>query len=212
MLRQIMLPKPRAGPTSIGEETVTTKRIVASFIGACLMGLAFGQPARADILISVDKSAQRMTVTVDGRPRYNWPVSTGRRGYDTPNGTFTAFRMDKDHRSEEWDNAPMPYSIFFTATGDAVHGTYEQRSLGRAVSHGCVRLSVKNAAILWDLVKRETVWSTTVQISGSVGHAGSRLVALSAPIPPADVAPSGDRQSRKQGNQRPLFPLFAFGR
>ena len=212
MLRQIMVPVPRAGRTSIGGETVTTRRIVASFIGACLAGLAFGQPARADILISVDKSAQRMTVTVDGRPRYNWPVSTGRPGYDTPNGTFKAFRMDKDHRSEEWDNAPMPYSIFFTATGDAVHGTYEQRNLGRAVSHGCVRLSVKNAAILWDLVKRETVWSTTVRVSGSVGRAGSPLVARSGPTPPATVAPWGDRRSGKQGNQRPLFPLFAFGR
>jgi hypothetical protein len=212
MLRQIMLPKPRAGLTSIGEETVTTKRIVASFIGACLAGLAFGQPAHANILISVDKSAQRMTVTVDGQPRYNWPVSTGRPGYDTPNGTFTAFRMDKDHRSEEWDNAPMPFSIFFTATGDAVHGTYEQRSLGRAVSHGCVRLSVKNAAILWDLVKRETVWSTTVQVSGSVGRAGSPLVARSGPIPPADVAPWGDRRSGKPGQKSSLLTFFPFGR
>ncbi len=63
--------------------------------------------------------------------------------------------MEIDHYSEEWDNAPMPYSIFFTQTGNAIHGTYEQRNLGRAVSHGCVRLSVKNAATLWGLVKHE---------------------------------------------------------
>ena len=88
-----------------------------------LSALALGQVANADILISVDKSTQRMTVMVDGQPRYNWPVSTGRPGYDTPSGTFRAFRMDRNHRSEEYDNAPMPYSIFFTASGIAVHGT-----------------------------------------------------------------------------------------
>src|SRR5262245_53444172 len=76
-------------------------------------------------------------------------------GYDTPGGTFKPFRMEIDHYSDEYDNAPMPYSIFFTQTGNAIHGTYEQRNLGRAVSHGCVRLSVKNAATLWNLVKQE---------------------------------------------------------
>ena len=166
-----------------------TNHIIPAFVGACLAALAFGQPAHANILITVDKSTQRMTVTVDGQPRYNWPVSTGRPGYETPNGTFGAFRMDKDHRSEQWDNAPMPYSIFFTATGDAVHGTYE-RGLGRAVSHGCVRLSVQNAATLWALVSKESVFSTVVQITGAVGHPKGRTVARSAPIPPTDIASS----------------------
>ena len=94
--------------------------------------------------------AQRMTVTVDGNRLYDWPISTGGGGNETPSGTFNPFRMEIDHYSEEWDNAPMPYSIFFTQSGDAIHGTYEQRSLGRAVSHGCVRLSRKNAATLWE--------------------------------------------------------------
>ena len=83
--------------------------------------------------------------------------------------------MDKDHRSKEYDNAPMPYAIFFTATGAAVHGTYETRHLGRAASHGCVRLSVKNAATLWDLVSKESVYSTVVQVSGSIGHSKDRV-------------------------------------
>jgi lipoprotein-anchoring transpeptidase ErfK/SrfK len=59
----------------------------------------------------------------------------------------------------------MPYSIFFTKSGNAVHGTYEQRHLGRAVSHGCVRLSVRNAATLWELVKREKMDNTTVVVT-----------------------------------------------
>src|SRR5262249_3934509 len=120
-------------------------------VGAALLSRA----ANADLLIDVDKSAQRMTVAVDGKQLYEWPVATGAIDYDTPNGEFRPFRMDIDHHSDEWDNAPMPYAIFFTETGNAIHGTYERRSLGHPVSHGCVRLAVKNAATLWALVKRE---------------------------------------------------------
>ena len=114
--------------------------------------------------------------------RYTWPVSTGRPGYDTPNGTFWALSRDKDHRSKEYDNAPMPYSIFFTMRGNAVHGT-RSRGLGRPLSHGCVRLSVKNAAILWDLVSKEALYSTVVQVSGSIGPSKSRKVARAASTP-----------------------------
>ena len=117
-----------------------TGRIIPLLVGACLAVLAFDLPARADILINVDKTSQRMTVTVDGQLRYTWPVSTGRAGYDTPNGTFWALGRDKDHRSKEFDDAPMPYSIFFTTAGNAVHGTREQRTSGAPspmVACGC---------------------------------------------------------------------------
>jgi hypothetical protein len=158
-------------------------RLIAPLTAATVAVLMAGQAARADLLIKIDKSAQRMTVAVNGRQLYNWPVSTGGRGYDTPSGTFKPFRMDIDHHSDEWDNAPMPYSIFFTKTGDAVHGTYEQRHLGRAVSHGCVRLSVKNAATLWKLVKLEKMANTTVVLSGAIRDAGPPAVARSRPMP-----------------------------
>ena len=64
-------------------------------------------PAHADVLITVDTSAQRMTVAVEGAVRWTWPVSTGRRGYPTPSGRYTAFRMKKEHFSKEWDEAPI---------------------------------------------------------------------------------------------------------
>jgi lipoprotein-anchoring transpeptidase ErfK/SrfK len=143
--------------------------------------LTIGQAAYADLLIAIDKSAQRMRVTVNGEQLYDWPVSTGASGYDTPNGTFKPFRMEIDHYSDEWDNAPMPYSIFFTQTGDAIHGTYEQRKLGHAVSHGCVRLSVKNAATLWALVKREKMANTSVVLSGAIPDSGPPAVARARP-------------------------------
>ena len=89
--------------------------------------------------------------------------------------------MEIDHYSDEYDNAPMPYSIFFTQTGNAIHGTYEQRNLGHAVSHGCVRLSVKNAATLWKLVKQEKMANTKVVLSGAIPDAGP--VARARPMP-----------------------------
>src|SRR3954453_222338 len=80
-------------------------------------------PAAADLLIVVDKSAQRMSVSIDGTPRFIWKVSTGRRGYDTPAGSYRPFRLERDHFSKEWDDAPMPHSIFFTTVGHAIHGS-----------------------------------------------------------------------------------------
>jgi hypothetical protein len=192
-------------------------RLMALLIATPVGMLTLGQAANADLLIKVDKSVQRMTVTVNGNQLYDWPVSTGGGGYDTPNGTFKPFRMDIDHTSDEWDNAPMPYSIFFTKTGDAVHGTYEQGHLGRAVSHGCVRLSVRNAATLWKLVKQEKMINTTVVLKGAIpGGARPPAVANSQPL---SLAADDPRYSAPPPRYEPFyhdapapFPFFLFGR
>lgn len=139
---------------------------------ATFLVAAFTAPANADLLINVDKSTQRMTVSVDGVPRYVWPVSTGIAKYDTPSGSFTPFRMEKDHFSKEWDDAPMPYSIFFTKMGHAIHGT-NHSSIGRPASHGCVRLSVAHAAKLWALVKDEGMSHTKVVLDGELPPSGA---------------------------------------
>lgn len=137
-------------------------------------------PASAHILISIDKSAQRMTVTVDGAHRYTWPVSTGRAGYATPSGSFRTFRMEEDHFSKEWDDAPMPHSIFFTTEGHAIHGSYDMKRLGTAASHGCVRLAPANAAKLFALVKEEGLSNTKVVLTGNA-PAAAPLVAKRKP-------------------------------
>jgi hypothetical protein len=123
--------------------------------------------AQAKVAITVDKDNQQMTVAVDGVERYRWPVSSGIPSYETPNGSFRAFRMEEDHYSKEFDDAPMPHSIFFTKIGHAIHGTDSVNRLGSPASHGCVRLSRENAAKLWDLVKQEGVLNTTVTLTGS---------------------------------------------
>src|SRR6266851_1580283 len=131
------------------------RRGVALAFAAVIAALAFAQPARANVMIIIDKAAQKMTVTVDGEDRYTWPVSTGRPGYDTPSGQFKPFRMERDHFSREWDDAPMPNSIFFTREGHAIHGSGHVKAIGTPASHGCVRLEPKNASILFALVRQE---------------------------------------------------------
>jgi hypothetical protein len=153
--------------------------------------------ARAEISIIVDKSAQRMTVKRDGVLLYNWPVSTGRRGYATPSGAFTAFRMEADHFSKEWDDAPMPYSIFFTQIGHAIHGTNDAQHLGRPVSHGCVRLSVANAETLYGLVQEDGVLHTKVTLIGSEEAALAR---------PDTGTRQNNNLAREQQLPRPLDP------
>jgi lipoprotein-anchoring transpeptidase ErfK/SrfK len=120
----------------------------------------------SDVLITIDKSSQRMAVLIDGIKKYTWPVSTGRSGYATPSGSYKPFRLESDHYSKEWDDAPMPHSIFFTEKGHAIHGSHETKRLGTPASHGCVRLAPKNAATLYALVESEGLENIKVVVSG----------------------------------------------
>jgi hypothetical protein len=103
-------------------------RLLAAALAA---GLLSAPCAQAAVTVTIDKSIQQMTVEVDGRPLYQWPVSTGKGGYDTPSGKFKAFRMERDHFSKEWDEAPMPFSIFFTQKGHAIHGSLDVKRSAR---------------------------------------------------------------------------------
>ena len=141
--------------------------LVRAALVACTLSAL---PAQAAVLVTIDKSSQQMTVAVDGRPLHQWPVSTGRVGYDTPNGKFKAFRMERDHFSKEFDDAPMPFSIFFTEKGHAIHGSTDKR-IGQPASHGCVRLSPANAETLFALVEQEGVLNTTVVLTGTIPSA-----------------------------------------
>jgi hypothetical protein len=149
-------------------------------LASLFVALLFAVPgaAFASILITINKLEQQMTVTVDGVAKYHWPVSTGRFGYGTPSGTFHPFRMEATYFSKEWDDAPMPHSIFFTGQGHAIHGTPHTATLGRPVSHGCVRLSPANAATLYSLVTAEGMSNTTVVVSGGMDFGNFALPRL----------------------------------
>ncbi|MEQ1714697.1 MAG: L,D-transpeptidase [Hyphomicrobium sp.] len=119
--------------------------------------------ARADVAVEIDVGGQSMDVFVNGVHRYSWPVSTGRSGYATPTGSFRAKRMEREWYSSKYDDAPMPYSIFFTG-GYAIHGTSHTRWLGQRASHGCVRLAPGNAARLFSLVAGHGLSRTRISV------------------------------------------------
>jgi lipoprotein-anchoring transpeptidase ErfK/SrfK len=122
--------------------------------------------AGSAVLININKAKQEMTVFLDGIEKYHWPVSTGRGGYSTPSGTYTATSMNEIWFSKQWDNSPMPHSIFFIKDGHAIHGSYEVKNLGKPVSHGCVRISPENATTLYALVKENGLENTQVVLTG----------------------------------------------
>ena len=121
--------------------------------------------AQADIYVAVNKAAQRMTVVVDGKPLYNWAISSGLNG-GPPSGTFKPQRLERMWHSRTYDWSPMPHSIFFHH-GFAIHGTNQVSRLGRRASHGCVRLHPSNAATLFALVKARGMNRTTIAIADS---------------------------------------------
>ncbi|QPC88754.1 L,D-transpeptidase family protein [Mesorhizobium sp. NBSH29] len=124
---------------------------IAAVIAFLFGGL--GQSMAAEIVARIDVSRQVMTVSQQGRVLHTWPVSTGRKGFSTPRGTYRPTRMHKMWHSRKYDMSPMPYSVFFRG-GYAIHGTGYVKQLGRPASHGCVRLATGNAQRFYSLVKQ----------------------------------------------------------
>ena len=135
----------------------------ALLMSALFVSFFSADRASAAVVVRIDRATQSMQVIVDGVPRYDWRVSTGRRGLSTPGGTYHPQRLAARWFSRKYHNSPMPNSIFFRG-GIAIHGTYETGGLGRAVSHGCVRLQPANAAALFGLVQREGAGATTIVV------------------------------------------------
>jgi lipoprotein-anchoring transpeptidase ErfK/SrfK len=151
---------------------------VALALSGAAMAKSTAQKAaapRTTVLISINKISQKMTVSVNGERKYVWLVSTGAQGYSTPSGTYRPFRMEVDHFSEEWDDAPMPHSIFFTPEGHAIHGSFYTKRLGTRASHGCVRLAPDNATTLYTLVQKAGMKNTTVVVRGGFDWGFSEL-------------------------------------
>jgi lipoprotein-anchoring transpeptidase ErfK/SrfK len=115
-----------------------------------------------DVIITVDVSDQIMLVETP-TDYYEWNVSTGRKGYNTPRGVFQPYHMAKMHYSRKYDNAPMPNSIFFL-DGYAIHATEDLKRLGRPASHGCIRLHPQNAKWLYRIVSEYGKENTTILI------------------------------------------------
>lgn len=173
-------------------------------------------PAMADVVARINLAAQQMTVSVDGAVRHVWPVSTARRGYTTPLGSYRPIRLERSWYSCKYNNSPMPYAIFFKG-GYAIHGTNETAAIGMPVSHGCVRLRTENARTLFQLAKEYGSGHTRIVVarSGPAYDATDRAVDRRAPG--YDRGRSFDRfpnddDFEERPRRRPFFfPFFPPG-
>jgi lipoprotein-anchoring transpeptidase ErfK/SrfK len=136
-------------------------KILSSVVA--LLALALPGIASATVLAKIDISSQRMNVFIDGELAYSWAISSARKGYVTPRGSYRPTALKRMHYSRKYDNSPMPHSIFFRG-GYAIHGTGYVKQLGRPASHGCIRLHPSNAATLFSLVRSYGAKNTRIVI------------------------------------------------
>lgn len=154
--------RPSLVPVGHAGELAMTLPPAADIAEALGTGPATRQALGPKVMVRVDISSQTMTILVHGKVAYVWKVSTARRGYATPTGFWTPYRMHVMWRSRKYDNAPMPHSIFFYQ-GFAIHATPYVKRLGTPASHGCVRLHPDNAKTLFALVRQ--YGPSTVRVS-----------------------------------------------
>lgn len=154
-------------------------------LAACLIAapVASDRAAAAEVVISINKAKQSMSVLIDGIAVHNWAVSTGVGGgpYD---GTYRPGRMERKWASRKYGMAPMPFSIFFDGNY-AIHGTVKVAQLGRRASKGCVRLHPRDAAILFALVQREK--SSTTIVVDKATHVAARAIPVKSDAPPVEA-------------------------
>jgi lipoprotein-anchoring transpeptidase ErfK/SrfK len=141
---------------------VRTVVFAAALLVAALAGIASG---KADIVAQVSIAKQIMVVVIDGAETYTWPISTARRGYVTPKGTFKVQSMHRMTYSRLFNNAPMPFTIFYDGHY-GIHGTTDIKKLGHPASAGCVRLHPDNARVLFEMVQKRGPASFQVQVEG----------------------------------------------
>lgn len=128
------------------------------------------------LLIYVDLSRQIATVYRNGVRIAVTTVSSGKPGHSTPTGVFTILQKDADHRSNKYNNAPMPYMQRLTWDGVALHAGGLP---GYPESHGCVHLPYGFSRELF----RITNLGATVVVSGdAVGKVETSKASLLAPI------------------------------
>ncbi len=118
----------------------------------------------ANLIGNVSLSSQTMTVSQNGIVRHRWKVSTARKGYVTPRGSWSAKWLSKNHRSRKYDDAPMSFAVFFNG-GYAVHATFDLKRLGRPASHGCIRLHPENAAEFYSLASQYGLKNTKIVVT-----------------------------------------------
>lgn len=140
------------------------RKIFVAFLALLFMQFHSTSAFAANLIAKVSLSSQTMTVSQNGFVKYRWKVSTARKGYVTPQGSWSAKWLSRNHRSRKYDNAPMPYAVFFNG-GYAVHATFDLKRLGRPASHGCIRLHPDNAAEFFSLASQNGLKNTKIVVT-----------------------------------------------
>jgi hypothetical protein len=140
-----------------------------------------GDAARiGPLLLVVSLDEQRAFVYRNGVLTGVTTVSTGKKGHETPTGVFTILQKNKDHYSNIYDNAPMPYMQRLTWGGIALHAGGLP---GYPASHGCIRLPSEFARLLFEV--------TSTGMTVVVASAASELAQAASPGFLAPVTPQG---------------------
>ena len=103
------------------------------------------------LIVTASTTTHHMQVFDNGQLQHDWPISTGKPGHDTPNGTYLTIDKANPEEMKPSDIAPghagyydleVPWSVRFTWSGDFLHDAYW--SVGQQgstdVSHGCVNM------------------------------------------------------------------------
>jgi len=169
----------------------------------------FGDVARSGpLLMVVSIDEQRAYVYRNGVLTGVSTVSTGKKGHETPTGVFTILQKNKDHFSNIYDNAPMPYMQRLTWGGIALHAGGLP---GYPASHGCIRLPSEFARRLFEV----TSTGMTVVVASERGElAQAAYPGFLAPVnptgEPATTLPLLTTESmRWQPEAAPEGPLSA---
>jgi lipoprotein-anchoring transpeptidase ErfK/SrfK len=104
-------------------------------------------PGHPDKTVHIDRQAQSLTCLEGDRAVFTTPASTGHAATPTPRGEFRVLykrhtrRMTVQNIEDPYDLPGVPWTVYFTWSGVAIHGTYWHNDYGRVHSHGCVNLT-----------------------------------------------------------------------
>jgi len=135
----------------------------ALIIGVAALAGSVASAETGNLVVRVIVEEQKMHVFHGGKLIHEWPVSTARTGKITPRGQWTAQWLSRNHKSSRYNNAPMPYAIFYDGHY-AVHGTDQISMLGSPASAGCVRLHPDNARVLFEMARLEGLQNVQIVV------------------------------------------------
>lgn len=197
--------EPQTAAIAAAEVADTPKPKAAETAVAAAAAPAIGVAAKPAVTLQakVDLTRQTMTVIEGNRTIAAWTISSGVQDHATPRGVFQPEWTAKMWYSRTYDNAPMPHAVFFK-NGAAVHATQSVGALGRAASHGCVRLAPHNAETFYKLVQKHGLVHTRIAVFGTPNYSRP-AVAQRPAVRPQRVATVMVQQRADDGLLSGLF-------